>query len=77
MTNDHKPELASEKQRVMAWGGKVLQAQDYRGRFSGPQRVWVKNVNSPGLAMSRSIGDTVAHSVGCSCEPDITHTVLT
>ena len=27
--------------------------------------------------MSRSVGDTVAHSVGCSCEPDITHTVLT
>ena len=26
--------------------------------------------------MSRSIGDTVAHSVGCSCEPDITHTIL-
>ena len=30
----------------------------------------------PGLAMSRSLGDTLAHSVGCSCEPDITHTVL-
>jgi serine/threonine protein phosphatase PrpC len=69
--------MPTEKQRIMARGGKVLQAQDYRGRFSGPQRVWVKNVNSPGLAMSRSIGDTVAHSVGCSCEPDITHTVLT
>ena len=27
--------------------------------------------------MSRSVGDTVAHSVGCSCEPDITHTILT
>lgn len=27
--------------------------------------------------MSRSVGDTVAHSVGCSCEPEITHTVLT
>jgi|TARA_B110001450_G_scaffold237005_1_gene242918 serine/threonine protein phosphatase PrpC len=26
--------------------------------------------------MSRSIGDTVAHSVGCSCEPDISHHVL-
>lgn len=26
--------------------------------------------------MSRSIGDCIAHSVGCSCEPDITHTVL-
>ena len=39
--------------------------------------MWVKDVNTPGLAMSRSIGDTVAHSVGCSCEPDITQTILT
>ena len=53
-----------------------MQAQDWRGRFSGPQRIWVKNINSPGLAMSRSIGDTIAHSVGCSCEPDITYTAL-
>jgi serine/threonine protein phosphatase PrpC len=53
-----------------------MQAQDWRGRFSGPQRVWVKNINSPGLAMSRSMGDTIAHSVGCSCEPDITYTAL-
>lgn len=27
--------------------------------------------------MSRSVGDAVAHSVGCACEPEITHTVLT
>jgi len=26
--------------------------------------------------MSRSLGDTVAHSVGCSCEPDVTYTAL-
>ena len=58
--------------RINAKGGKVLQATDFRGRFSGPQRLWVNHVNTPGLAMSRSIGDTVAHSVGCSCEPDMT-----
>jgi hypothetical protein len=29
------------------------------------------------LAMSRSMGDTVAHSVGCSCEPEQTYTILT
>ena len=39
--------------------------------------MWVKNINSPGLAMSRSIGDTVAHSVGCSCEPEISQTIIT
>ena len=27
--------------------------------------------------MSRSLGDTVAHSVGCSCEPDINYQILT
>jgi serine/threonine protein phosphatase PrpC len=54
-----------------------MQAQDWKGRFTGPQRVWVNSINSPGLAMSRSIGDTLAHSVGCSCEPDITFQILT
>lgn len=77
LTTDHKPEHAEESKRVLAKGGRVAQAQDQRGRFSGPQRVWLKNVNSPGLAMSRSLGDCIAHSVGCSCEPEVTHTVLT
>ena len=27
--------------------------------------------------MSRSIGDCIAHSVGCSCEPELTYTLLT
>ena len=38
--------------------------------------MWVRNMNSPGLAMSRSIGDCIAHSVGCACEPDLFHTIL-
>ena len=41
------------------------------GIKSGPYRVWLKNENFPGLAMSRSIGDFVAGSVGCICEPGI------
>ena len=77
LTEDHKPEHPQEKQRVCNRGGRVAQAQDIRGRFSGPNRVWVKNLNSPGLAMSRSLGDCMAHSVGCSCEPDISHCILT
>lgn len=44
--------------------------------FYGPSRLWTKTNMGPGLAMSRSLGDMIAHSVGCSCEPDITHTVL-
>lgn len=37
----------------------------------GPMRVWLKTENVPGLAMSRSIGDFVAASVGVSAEPGI------
>jgi len=32
----------------------------------GPSRIWIKDQNIPGLAMSRSLGDIVAASVGCS-----------
>ena len=39
------------------------------GKKSGPYRVWLKTQNYPGLAMSRSIGDLVAASVGVTCEP--------
>ena len=36
----------------------------------GPQRVWLKEQEIPGLAMSRSLGDTVAHSVGVISNPE-------
>jgi len=32
--------------------------------------VWLQNEELPGLAMSRSMGDKVAHSVGVSAEPE-------
>ena len=34
-------------------------------------RVWLKNENYPGLAMSRSIGDLVSSEVGVICVPEI------
>lgn len=40
-------------------------------QFYGPKRVWLKNKQVPGLAMTRSIGDLVAGSVGVTCEPEI------
>ena len=35
----------------------------------GPNRVWLKDAELPGLAMSRSLGDYVAQSVGVIPEP--------
>ena len=43
----------------------------------GPMRVWVQEDEVPGLAMSRSIGDKVAQSVGVIPTPEILEYTLT
>ena len=68
---DHKPSLEKEKERILNNGGEIRQSKDDNGEFIGPQRVWVKNTDVPGLAMSRSFGDEVAHQIGVVCEPEI------
>ena len=37
----------------------------------GPYRVWHPHTDSPGLAMSRSIGDCMIHDFGVISEPEI------
>lgn len=45
-------------------------AVEYDDGVDGPARVWLGHMDVPGLAMSRSLGDVVAHSAGVSSEPD-------
>jgi len=52
-------------------GGRVDCFKDDENNDIGPHRVWLRDQNLPGLAMSRSIGDLVAESVGVSYTPDI------
>ena len=66
LSRDHKPELIDEKKRIIAAGGRVDRIYGM-----GPYRVWFKDGDYPGLAMSRSIGDTLAHKVGVSNVPEI------
>lgn len=56
-------------------GTRCLQMED--GEFIGPPRVWVQDAWLPGLAMSRALGDGIAHSVGVSNKPDISEVMLT
>ena len=44
---------------------------NHHGKLVGPARVWLKDEDVPGLAMSRSIGDLVAASVGVTWKPEI------
>ena len=72
LSHDHKPENPKEKERIVSSGGRVEQLKDMHGNYMGPFRMWMKELNTPGLAMSRSFGDTVAAGIGAICEPEIT-----
>ena len=71
LTRDHKPNEEDEKKRIIEKGGRIESYKDEDGEFVGPERVWLKNEDVPGLAMSRSFGDDVAHSVGVISQPEI------
>jgi serine/threonine protein phosphatase PrpC len=76
LSRDHKPDDPVEKARIVARGGRVMSYKGANGISIGPPRVWLKNQDSPGLAMTRSFGDAVASSVGVSAEPEITEHIL-
>ncbi|RLN47848.1 hypothetical protein BBJ29_002817 [Phytophthora kernoviae] len=62
-TKDHKPNLPEERARIERSNGRVFEWGSYR--------VWLQDVDMPGLAMSRSFGDSVAKTVGVTAEPDV------
>lgn len=66
---DHKPDRPDEKARIVASGGRVF-AVEYDDGIDGPPRVWLGHMDVPGLAMSRSLGDAVAHTAGVISEPE-------
>ena len=71
ISKDFKPDLPEEKTRIINAGGIVDQLKNYRGVGTGPMRVFLPGKNYPGLAMSRSIGDTIAKKLGVIAEPDV------
>ena len=76
LTWDHKPSIPSERERIEQAGGRVF-SMEYDDGYDGPMRVWLADQDVPGLAMSRSICDTVAHSVGVVSTPDVFERDLT
>lgn len=71
LTRDHKPGLESEDFRISQHQGVVRAVIDPVQGPVGPLRVFAPNQSYPGLAMSRSIGDAIAHRFGVTAEPEI------
>mmetsp|Transcript_38192 Transcript_38192/g.28140 ORF Transcript_38192/g.28140 Transcript_38192/m.28140 type:complete len:128 (+) Transcript_38192:205-588(+) len=71
LSRDHKPNLAGESERIIAHNGRIDSYKDSNGGNLGPMRVWMKHEDSPGLAMSRSLGDELSKSLGVIATPDI------
>ena len=67
----HKPDIPSEKKRILEEGGVVHPFYDEFGIYDGPNRVYVKGKTYPGLSLTRSIGDLEAEKIGVISEPDI------
>jgi len=71
LSRDHKPAEVDESRRINLMGGRIKRCYDEdHKRFVGPDRVWMKNKDEPGLAMTRSLGDKIAHNIGVSDEPE-------
>ena len=73
MSIDHKANRQDEKERIEKNGGYV--AMEREGGI-GPYRVYSKNDEGPGLAVSRSLGDIFGHTVGISHIPEVSYKML-
>ena len=76
LSRDHKPTIPEEAKRILKTGGRIRQMKDDDGEFIGPLRVYMKEKDMPGLAMTRSFGDYYGSTAGVISEPEVTEYYL-
>ena len=72
LSRDHKPTITEEAERILKVGGRIRPMKDEDGEFIGPLRVYMKDRDMPGLAMTRSFGDYFGSTAGVIPEPEVT-----
>ena len=72
LSTDHKPTIPEEAERILKFGGRIRPMKDEDGEFIGPPRVYMRDKDMPGLAMSRSFGDYFGSTAGVISEPEVT-----
>lgn len=65
--------VAEEAERITQSNGRVFYLHDEPGVY----RVWMPNGKTPGLALSRAIGDHCVKEFGLISEPDVTQRNIT
>jgi len=68
-TEDHKPELAEEKERIDKSGGEV-RSETYPDGWVDT-RIYAKGQKYPGLCMARTLGDEAGKIIGVIAEPTV------
>jgi serine/threonine protein phosphatase PrpC len=72
ISKDHKPNRKDESEKIVAAGGRIDTHEN-----GGPLRIYFKDQNLPGLAMTRSIGDKISREIGLTAVPEIIEKKLT
>ena len=72
ISTDHIPELPQEYQRIIYKGGMVDRFTDKSGRKYGHYRIYKQGQGTPGIHISRALGDFDAKGCGVISVPDIT-----
>jgi len=69
LSKDHKPDNPTEKERIISNNGRIAHHPFEKREDDGPLRIWFQNLEGPGLALCRSIGDASAMKIGVIPEP--------
>ena len=76
LSRDHTCEEKDEAERILNHGGEIQKIQNEKGEWEGPLRIYMKNEEGPGLAMTRSFGDVMGSILGVIAEPEVTEYLI-
>ena len=72
INNAHIPDVEAEALRIIEQGGEISNPKyDSAGKLINPSRVYSPGKGTPGIAITRSLGDSVAHTIGVTCKPEV------